>query len=96
MRMGRGSGVSRPREQPKALPALVSIQTLEKTPCSCLPCSWSLTGTPGTVLDVRVGKLSGDSDHSHSEHPAEEQHSQKPRLLVIPQPSRQFKETYFR
>lgn len=81
--MGRGSV---PREQLKAFPALVPIQTLEKTPC--LPCSWSLTGTPGTVLDVRAGKLSGDNDHSHSEHPAKEQHPQKPRHLVTPQPSR--------
>lgn len=78
--MGRGSG---PREQLKAFPALVPIQTLEKTPC--LPCSWSLRGTPGTVLDVRAG---GDNDHSHSEHPAKDQHPQKPRHLVIPQPSR--------
>lgn len=74
-RMGRGSGVSRPGEQPKALPTLVPIQTLKKTPGSCLPGSWSLTGTPGTVLDVRAGKLSGGNDHSHGAHPAKEQHS---------------------
>lgn len=88
VRMGRGSGVSRPREQPKALPALAPIQTLEKTPC--LPCSWSLTGTPGTILDVRAGKLSGDNDHSHSEQPTEEEHPRKPRHLVTPQPPGQF------
>lgn len=42
MRLGRGSGVSRPGEQPKALPTLVPIQTLEKIFFACL--------TPGASL----------------------------------------------
>lgn len=79
MRLGRGSGVSRPGEQPKALPTLVPIQTLEKI-FFCLPHSWSLTGTPGTVLGVRAGKLSGDNDHSHSEHPAKNSTHRNPEL----------------
>lgn len=66
------SGQRKRREQTQGAAQSIASSASHPAPgkTPCLPRSWSLTGTPGTILDVRVGKLNGDNDHSHSEHPA--------------------------